>query len=82
MSSRSPRRFTATRGVGSGATGDELVRKMLAMAMSFRAEGVGRIYAGCRPDPAVLDFIWRLGEVAAAGGDIRDEIFGPSSPTG
>ena len=73
------------RGLGhaDGATlqeaGDELVQKMLAMALSFRAGGVGRMYPGCRPDLDVLDFVWRLGEVAAAGGDIRDHLFGPNS---
>jgi hypothetical protein len=73
-------------GHGDGATlqeaGDELVQKMLAMALSFRAGGVGRVYSGCLPDLQVLDFVWRLGEVAAAGGDIRDHLFGPSSLVG
>ena len=78
----------SVRGLGhaDGATlqeaGDELVQKILAMALSLRAGGVGRVYSGCLPDLQVFDFVWRLGEVAAAGGDIRDHLFGPSSLAG
>ena len=73
-------------GHAEGATlqeaGDELVRKMHAMALAFRASGLGPVYPGCTPDLGVIDFIWRLGEVAAAGGDIRDLLLGPSALAG
>lgn len=54
---------------------DDLVRRLLVMAMAFRASGLGRIYAAFRPDPSVLSFLWELGEIAASGGDIRERIF-------
>jgi len=73
-------------GHGEGATlqeaGDELVRKMRAMALAFRTSGLGPVYPGCTPDLGAVDFIWRLGEVAAAGGDIRDLLLGPSALAG
>ena len=55
---------------------DELVRRLLVVAMAFRASGIGPIYAECRPDPVLLDFVWELGEIAARGGDIRERLFG------
>ena len=54
---------------------DDLVRRLLVMAMAFRTSGLGRIYSAFRPDPSVLSFLWELGEIAAGGGDIRDRIF-------
>lgn len=59
---------------------DELVRRMLVTAMAFRAGGIGLLCSECRPDVRVLDFIWRLGDVGARGGDVRQFLFGPSSP--
>lgn len=56
---------------------DELVAYLLRVAMAFRAEGIGPLYSECRPDPALLDFVWRLGDLAAGGGDPRDLLFGP-----
>ena len=54
---------------------DELVRHVLLIAMAFRTSGIGPINSECRPDPALLDFIWELGEIAARGGDIRPRLF-------
>jgi hypothetical protein len=66
-------------GSGDGETlqdaADDLVRRLLAMAMAFRTSGLGRLYSAFRPDPSVLSFLWELGEIAAAGGDIRERIF-------
>jgi hypothetical protein len=31
---------------------------------------------GPRPDPAMLEFLYDLSEIAAAGGDIRQRLFG------
>jgi hypothetical protein len=42
----------------------------------FRTSGFGRMYSECRPDPALLEFIWELGDIAARGGDIRERLFG------
>jgi hypothetical protein len=57
---------------------DELVRRMLVIAMAFRNGGVSPLCSECRPDVSLLDFVWRLGDVAATGGDIRDCLFGPN----
>ena len=57
---------------------DELVRRMLVIAMAFQNGGVGPQCSECCPDVSLMDFIWRLGEVAASGGDIRDFLFGPN----
>ena len=48
------------------------------IALAFRTTGLGPGYAGCTPDLGVRDFIWRAGDVAAAGGDVRDLLLGPS----
>ena len=47
--------------------------------MALRAGHIGPFYAACPPDPKVLDFVWHVGEVAAAGGDPRDLLFGPNA---
>ncbi|MGH3083865.1 MAG: hypothetical protein ACRDNP_07340 [Gaiellaceae bacterium] len=41
---------------------------------------MGPLYSECCPDPALLDFAWELGEVAAAGGDVRELLFGHNRP--
>jgi hypothetical protein len=49
---------------------------MLVIALAFRVGGVGPVYSECGADPGALDLIWRLGDLAADGGDIRDILFG------
>jgi hypothetical protein len=58
---------------------DGLVQKMLVMAMAMRAGQMCCSSSGLRPDPAVLDYLWRLSQAAAAGGDIRQLLFGPTT---
>src|SRR5205823_2824826 len=58
---------------------DELVRKMLVAVMAIRSDGLGNLSAVSRPDMTLVVFLWELGEIAAAGGDIRERLFGPSS---
>jgi hypothetical protein len=58
---------------------DGLVRKMLTMAMTIRSGQICCSCSGLRPDPALLDYLWRLGQIAAAGGDIRQLLFGPTT---
>jgi len=48
--------------------------------MAFRAGGAGPFCSECCPDPARLDFVWRLGELAAAGRDPQELIFRPNTP--
>jgi hypothetical protein len=56
--------------------GDELVRRVLLIAMAFRSSGIGPISSECVPDPALLSFVFELGDLAASGGDIRPRLFG------
>lgn len=58
---------------------DELVRKMLVAAMALRDGGITGLSAVSRPDMTLVVFLWELGEIAAAGRDIRERLFGPSS---
>jgi hypothetical protein len=66
---------------GEGTTlqeaADDLVARVLAMVMAFRSGGIGPLPSeGPRPDPAMLEFLYELGELVAAGGDIRERLFG------
>jgi hypothetical protein len=69
---------------GEGATlqdaADELVWKVLVAVMAFRNVGMGAFSALCRPDLELVGFLWELGTIAAAGGDIRERLFGSSGP--
>jgi hypothetical protein len=55
---------------------DALVVQLLHIAMTLRTSGVGPLSSECSVDPALLDFIWKVGEHAQAGGDPRDLLFG------
>jgi hypothetical protein len=56
---------------------DALVARLLGLAMSIRLGGV-RVSAELGPpDLGWFEFVYELGEIAAAGGDIRQRIFGP-----
>jgi hypothetical protein len=59
---------------------DELVRKILAVVLAIRFDGLGGYSAGVgRPNLELVRFILELGDFAAEGGDIRERLFGPSS---
>jgi hypothetical protein len=67
--------ITSAHGATLQDAADELVRKLLEIVMAVRIDGV------CggpelRVAPALLRYLWKLGAVAAAGGDLRDVIFG------
>lgn len=55
---------------------DDLIRQLLATAMAFRSSGMGPISSEVMPDLAMMDFLYELGEIAAAGGDVRSRVFG------
>lgn len=55
---------------------DELVAYLLRIASAVRAEGVGPPCSECFVDVAQLEFLWRLGDVAGAGRDPREMVFG------
>jgi hypothetical protein len=67
--------FSHAEGATLQEAADELVRRMLLIAMAFRTDGIGKPYA-YQPDPDALQFIWELGEMAARGEDIRGLLFG------
>jgi hypothetical protein len=55
---------------------DDLIQRLLSYAMAFRATGIQASRELGPPDLATMDFLYRLGEIAAAGGDIRSHVFG------
>ena len=54
---------------------DDLVQRLLTYAMAFRASGFRPSLELAPPDLATMDFLYQLGEIAAAGGDIRSRLF-------
>jgi hypothetical protein len=66
---------------GEGATlqeaADDLVARVLVLVMAFRTSGIGPVSSEVPlPDLAMLEFLYELGEIAAADGDIRERLFG------
>jgi hypothetical protein len=55
---------------------DDLVQRLLSYAMAFRGSGMRPPLELGPLDLAAMDFLYQLGEVAAAGGDIRSRLFG------
>jgi hypothetical protein len=55
---------------------DDLVQHLLVYAMAFRASGLQCSPELGSPDLVTMDFLYELGEIAAAGGDIRSHLFG------
>ena len=58
---------------------DELVWKTLVAVAAFRSRGIGGLGAVRRPDLDVVGFLCELERIEAAGGDIRERLFGPSA---
>ena len=54
---------------------DDLVRSVLRIVLAFRTSGV-RVSTEIRPDHETMGFIHELGDLAAAGKDIRPALFG------
>jgi hypothetical protein len=54
---------------------DDLVQRLLSYAMALRASGFRPPAELGPPDLAAIDFLYELGEMAAAGGDIRGRLF-------
>ena len=55
---------------------NDLVRRLLALAMAFRS-GAGLRISPETPgiDPRWFEFLDELGSIAAGGGDIRERVF-------
>jgi Transposase len=70
-----PHGLTHAEGASLQEAGDELVHRVLVIAMAFRASGIGLINSECHIDLALLDFVYEVGEIAARSGDIRPRLF-------
>jgi hypothetical protein len=68
---------TLTHGTGSTLqeAADDLVQRLLGYAMALRASGLQASSDLGRPDLTAVGFLHELGEIAAAGGDIRQRLF-------
>jgi hypothetical protein len=53
---------------------DELIRHLLELALAFRSSGCSASRE-LRADLETMNFLQELGEIAAAGGDIRARVF-------
>lgn len=64
------------RGEGSSLheAADDLILSILRLVFAFRATGF-RACAESHPDIEMMNFLYELGEIAAAGGDIRSRMF-------
>jgi hypothetical protein len=64
---------------GEGASlqeaADDLIRSVLGLVMAVRCGGF-RCSSEVRPDFETMDYLHELGEIVAAGGDIRARVFG------
>jgi hypothetical protein len=64
---------------GKGASlqeaGDDLIHSILGLVMAFRSSGF-TVCPELYPNFETLDYLARLGDVAASGGDIRELVFG------
>ena len=58
---------------------DALVANMVRIAAAVYTGGVGPASTELAPDLRALDFIWKLGEHVAVGGDPHEFLFGHSS---
>ena len=63
---------------GEGASlqdaADDLVSSILRLVLAFRSSGF-RASSEARLDVETMNFLYELGEIAAAGGDIRSRVF-------
>lgn len=63
---------------GEGASlqdaADDLVRSILRLVLALRSNGFGVSRELC-PDIDTMNYLHELGEIAAAGGDIRAHVF-------
>ena len=63
---------------GEGASlqeaADDLICSVLRLVMAFRSTGF-RAASELGPDLETISFLYELGEIAAAGGDIRSRVF-------
>jgi hypothetical protein len=67
--------FARGRGASLQEAADDLVRSVLALVLALRSSGF-KVSCEVHPDLEAISFLHELGEIAAAGGDIRARVFG------
>jgi hypothetical protein len=67
--------FACGEGTSLQEAADDLIRRLLALVLAFRSSGF-RISCELGSDFETLNYLYELGEIAAAGGDIRARVFG------
>ena len=67
--------FARGKGASLQEAADDLIHSILGVVMAFRSSGFAASTELC-PDFETLDFLAQLGAFAAAGGDIREVVFG------
>jgi hypothetical protein len=63
------------RGASLQEAADDLIRSVLGLVLAVRSSGF-RASTEAWPDLEAISFLYELGEIAAAGGDIRAYVFG------
>ena len=66
--------FARGEGASLQEAADDLICSILRVVMAFRASGF-KASREFHPDFETVDFLYELGEIAAAGGDIRSRVF-------
>jgi hypothetical protein len=66
--------FAQGQGASLQEAADDLICSILRLVMAFRTSGF-RASSEFRPDFETMNFLHELGEIAAAGGDIRSRVF-------
>jgi hypothetical protein len=55
---------------------DDLITRLQGIALGARSSGFHHASELGPPDHRLHEFVWELGELAAAGKDIRPRVFG------
>jgi hypothetical protein len=66
--------FARGEGASLQEAADDLISSILRLVTAFRLSGF-KACSEFRADFATMSFLYELGEVAAAGGDIRSRVF-------
>jgi hypothetical protein len=67
--------FARGEGPSLQEAGDDLICRLLGLAMALRSSGF-RVSPEVMPDLEAIRFLHEVGELAAAGGDVRAHVFG------
>jgi hypothetical protein len=66
--------FAQGEGASLQEAADDLICSILRLVMAFRSSGF-KACSEVPPDFEIMNFLHELGDVAAAGGDIRSRVF-------